>query len=322
MYTNLKAQISTDIEGNEFSINRGVRQGDPVSPLLFNCSLDEIFKKLNWENLGININGTFLNHLKFADDVALVAGSPEDLQKMLDDLYVESKRAGLEINLSKTKVLSNSNENTQIKIGGTILEKVDSIIYLGQLISFENQSEKEINRRIAIAWGKFWKLSFILKQKYPIQFKKQIFNSCIVPAFSYGCQTWTLNKKLEKKIQVLQNSMERAMLNIQLKDKIRISKIKKQMFGNTNLLHYVRRLKWDWAGHVCRLKDQRWTQIITFWQPLRGRRPGKQKGRWMDDITNFTGTKLFHRVATDRAEWARLREAFAQNQGFVRHFVD
>jgi len=197
---------------------------------------------------------------------------------------------------------------------------VDSIIYLGQLISFDNQSEKEINRRIALAWKKFWKLSFILKQNYPIQFKKQIFNSCIVPALSYGCQTWTLNKKLEKKIQVVQNSMERAMLNIHLKDRISISKIKKQMYGNTNLLHYVRRLKWDWAGHVCRLKDQRWTQIITFWQPLRGRGPGKQKGRWMDDITNFTGTKLFHRVATDRAEWARLREAFAQNQGFARQF--
>lgn len=47
-YVNLKAQISTDIEGTPFKINRGIRQGgDPVSQLLFNCALEEIFRNLN-----------------------------------------------------------------------------------------------------------------------------------------------------------------------------------------------------------------------------------------------------------------------------------
>ncbi len=46
--------------------------------------------------------------------------------------------------------------------------------------------------------------------------------------------------------------------------------------------------------------------------------PGRQKAKWVDDIVKFTGNKLFHRVAANRVEWARVRKTFAQNQDFVR----
>ena len=320
LYRNLKAQIVLDIEGPHFEIRRGVRQGDPLSPLLFNCALEEIFKNLEWENLGIKINGERLSNLRFANDVVLVAESAENLQSMIDDLVMESKKAGLEVNLSKTKILSNEKNPKLIKIGETLLENTEKIIYLGQLISFQDQTEIEIKRRIAIAWKRFWKLSHILKQKLSISFKSHIFNSCIVPALSYGSQTWSLSKTLEKKLQVTQNTMERTMLNLSLRDRVSILKIKKKFRKNINIVHQVRRLKWDWAGHVSRMTDGRWTHKISFWQPTGKRRPGRQKARWEDNINKFTGTKLYHRLAADRTEWSRLREAYAQNQGFVRSF--
>ncbi len=71
IYLGIKAKIITDVVGNSFEINKGVGQGDPVSPLLFNCALDEIFKNLNWENKGIKINREFLNNLRFTDDVTM-----------------------------------------------------------------------------------------------------------------------------------------------------------------------------------------------------------------------------------------------------------
>ncbi len=48
-------------------IQRGVRQGDTLSPKLFNAGLEQVFRRLNWENKGIQINGERLNHLRFAE---------------------------------------------------------------------------------------------------------------------------------------------------------------------------------------------------------------------------------------------------------------
>ena len=82
--------------------------------------------------------------------MVLVAGSTEQLQKILNNLNSESKRAGMEINLSKTKILCNEILLKPIKIGETHLGNTDKIIYLGQLISFQNQTENEVKRRIDI----------------------------------------------------------------------------------------------------------------------------------------------------------------------------
>lgn len=51
--------------------------------------------------------------------------------------------------------------------------------------------------------------------------------------------------------------METAMLNIQLTDKVKISKIKNKCSGNINIFHHVKRLKWGWAEYIGRLKNFR-----------------------------------------------------------------
>ncbi len=147
IYTDLQAKIITDIEGESFEIRRGVKQGDPMSPLLFNCALDRIFRNLKWETKGIRINGDLLNNLRFADDVVLVVGCWDNLQAMLEELSCQSRSAGMEINMSKTKILTNTQQHQKIKIKDQETDLVDSIIYLGQTISFQNQDKKEINRR-------------------------------------------------------------------------------------------------------------------------------------------------------------------------------
>ncbi|CAH2099838.1 unnamed protein product [Euphydryas editha] len=60
-------------------------------------------QKSDWEHLGININGSNLNHLRFADDIVLFAEKPSILQTMLQQLDRESEKAGLSMNPMKTK---------------------------------------------------------------------------------------------------------------------------------------------------------------------------------------------------------------------------
>ncbi|CAG7718362.1 unnamed protein product, partial [Allacma fusca] len=60
LYSELKARIITEMEGEYFDVGKGVKQGDPLSSLLFISSLEEIFRKLNWEKKGIVIDGSYL----------------------------------------------------------------------------------------------------------------------------------------------------------------------------------------------------------------------------------------------------------------------
>jgi len=73
--------------------------------------------------------------------------------------------------------------------------------------------------------------------------------------------------------------MQRSILNLKLRDKIRIGKIRGTLRENINFLHAIRRLKWDWAGHVARMGKNRWAKILTEWVIIGGRSKGKQKKR-------------------------------------------
>ena len=60
-------------ESDKIRIKRGVRQGDNISPKLLTATLDSIFRRLNWENKGVKIDGEFLSNLGFGDDIFLCA---------------------------------------------------------------------------------------------------------------------------------------------------------------------------------------------------------------------------------------------------------
>ncbi|XP_050563541.1 LINE-1 retrotransposable element ORF2 protein [Spodoptera frugiperda] len=103
IYETSTAQIKLETTGEEFRIAKGVRQGDPLSPKLFSAILESVFRGLEWENVGINIDGKKLNHLRFADDLVLTADNATTLQHMLQQLSEASRTAGLTMNGSKTK---------------------------------------------------------------------------------------------------------------------------------------------------------------------------------------------------------------------------
>lgn len=142
-----------------------MRQGDPISPKLFTSVPEAVFRKIKWkEKWGIPINGRRLTNIRFADDIVLFATSAKILREMLTEVNHQSMQVGLNMNTSKTKLMTN-NEPKSISIGGTIMEYVQEYKYLGQIISFSNRGKEEINHRITAAWSKFWSLNYILLNK-------------------------------------------------------------------------------------------------------------------------------------------------------------
>ena len=84
------------------------------------------------------------------------------------------------------------------------------------------------------------------------------------------------------------NSMLRSMLNIKIKERIEIKEIGRRMKNARNFLHEIRRRKWDWAGQVVRMQDDRWTNRITNWYIGEKRKRGRRKMRWTDGITEYS----------------------------------
>ena len=104
MYTNLKARIVTNTEGRYFNINKRIKQGDLLSATLISAALEEILRRLNWENEGIKINGKILDNLRFVDDVELIENSIQLLEEMIDKLS-EEEEAELTINRREYKII-------------------------------------------------------------------------------------------------------------------------------------------------------------------------------------------------------------------------
>ena len=97
MYPHSSMIIHQHKESNKINIRRGVRQGDTISPKLFTAALESIFRRLIWETRSLKIDGEYLSHLRFADDILICANTPHELQRMLHESADESKNQGLKI---------------------------------------------------------------------------------------------------------------------------------------------------------------------------------------------------------------------------------
>jgi hypothetical protein len=265
-----------------------VRQGDTLSPKIFTAAVEDIFKKAELEERGININGEMLTDLRFADDVALTTTSVKDMDEQLNRLNRESKKVGLQMHKGKTKFMTNFTTQETITIENHQIEKVDKYKYLGQTLKMDNTTEEEILTRIKAGWRSFGMHKHILTDKdIPMSLRSRVFNQCVLTTIVYGAETWSTTKEMEQKLITTQRAMERKMLNLSLRDRVRHTHIRKRTKVK-DVMQKIKELKWRWAGHIARMDDNRWTKRMNEWQPRTGRRRrGRQRRRWRDDIVMY-----------------------------------
>ena len=177
------------------------------------------------------------------------------MEHHLNTVNEESLETGLKIHKGKTKCMANIDTTDNIRINGTEREKVK---YLGQTKAMKNTTKQEVSIRIKAGWSVFGKYREIsLDRHLPMSLKRKVFNQCVLPAMTYGCRTWSLTKVLVKKLETSQRAMKRKMLNVKLKDRI-CNTITGQRTRVTDIVQYVTNTKRKWAGHIARMKDNRW----------------------------------------------------------------
>ena len=230
LYTNQTATVKTDLLSRGFKIQRGTKQGDPLSSLLFNCLSESIFRKVKtiWKKrrAGIRLatnDDTSLTNLRFADDVLLFATSLPALTKMLGDVQQAALETGLELHPDKTKILHNIHNRRPrqqpecIKVHDMSIEVLPHTAtqkYLGRKITFHQSAQTEVENRIASGWRKFFLLKRELTTRsYSLKDRLRLFQGTVTPTVLYGSAAWTLTTELENRLKRTQRQMLRMILN-------------------------------------------------------------------------------------------------------------
>ncbi|KAG0724373.1 putative uncharacterized transposon-derived protein F52C9.6 [Chionoecetes opilio] len=153
-----------------------------------------------------SLGNTKFTDLVFADDAIIFAESVEVLAVALEALHEEAKPLGLEVSWLKTKVQVFGgllDETVQsVHACGEDIEILETFTYLGSTVHNDGGSRQEVLRRIGIAHGimdslstSIWRCRYLCSRT-----KIRIFKSLVIPVLLYGCETWTLNSDLKRRI--------------------------------------------------------------------------------------------------------------------------
>ena len=122
-----------------------------------NAGLDE-------SQAGIKIARRNINDLRYADYTSLMAESKEELNNLLMKVKEESEKAGLKLNIQKTKIMA-SCPITSWQIDGETVETVANFIFLGSKITANSDCSHEIKRRLLLGTKAMTNLYSILKSR-------------------------------------------------------------------------------------------------------------------------------------------------------------
>ncbi|WKY12022.1 hypothetical protein Q1695_003521 [Nippostrongylus brasiliensis] len=148
-------------------IEKGVRQGDTISPKLFTTALQDAMMNLDWDAKGYPVDGKRISNLRFADDIVLISNSTAEAEEMLSELNMAGRKIGLDMNMSKTQFMVNQWCDTGlVKLNGVALQRVDSYVYLGRELNMENDLAPEIACRRHAAWAPIRSMMQALGPRY------------------------------------------------------------------------------------------------------------------------------------------------------------
>ena len=143
---------------------------------------------------GIKIAGRNINNLGYADDTTIMAESEEELKSLLLKVKVESEKAGLKLNIQKTKIMT-SGPTTSWEIDRETVETVSDFIFLGSKITADGDCSHEIKRCLLLGRKVMNNLDSILKSRDIMLPKKvHLVKSLVFPLVMYGRESWTVKK--------------------------------------------------------------------------------------------------------------------------------
>ena len=225
---------------------------------------------------------------------------------------------GMEISAAKSKLLvvghTPETIEEQVEVSGGPLEQVRQFKYLGCMIQGNGKSIAEVKIRVAMAKAAMCKLSPLWRsRKVRFRTKLLLVNSIVTSVVLYGCEAWTYNEEIEKKIKALEMWCYRRLLGVKWMDKRTNDSVRQQVAeaaggSRRSLLEVAKERKLRWFGHTTRHPEDLPLAHTIMRERVDGNhRQGRPRRSWLDDIKRWTGASVLEasRAAMDRMEWRR-----------------
>ena len=184
-------------------------------------------------------------------------------------------------------------------LDGISLKLVNKFTYIGRSVS---STEKDIGTRLTKAWTAIDRLLIIWKSDLTDKMKGSFFQAVVVSILLYGCTTWTLTKRLEKKLDANYSRMLRAILN----KSWRQHPTRHQLYGQLpSITKTIKVRRTGHAGHCWRSREEIITDV-RLWNPTYGRaKAGRQARTYIQQLCENTGCSHedLPEAMNDREKW-------------------
>lgn len=254
-----------------FEIDTGVRQGDGLSPLLFNIVLEKIIREWERQVKGIQIgkqknNRVVVKCLAFADDIAILTNNREEARVALEKLHVTAAKAGLQISYEKTQFMdTKSADRLQLETLYGKISQVSHFKYLGETIQptgLNTISNKERILKMQKAYNLTW--NHYNKKSISRNAKLRHYNTVVLPEALYAAET-TVIRGMTKihDIEKQERKILRKIYGAVQKDGIWIKRPTTELYKTTETItDTFRKRRLKFYGHLLRMSDNRLTKQI------------------------------------------------------------
>jgi hypothetical protein len=310
-YKNVTAKVRVnDVDSDWFKSNVGVRQGDTLSPLLFNIFINGIVGKVKESGLGVKIGGETVSVLLFADDMVLVANSKDDLSNLLAKVKQYCDKWQLEVNVNKTKVVvvsKDGNEVAQVKYGQFELECVSKYCYLGMVFSSDGRWKLEVDRRMQAGRAALSSVSknVVWNKNISMPVKKVVFEALVKSKIVYSSEVWWASQKEMAHLETIQNDFIRWVSGYTRKDRMNVEELRDKVRMNS-LEDSICCKRLEWLGHLIRMDGSR--LVSKVWGGTCDGKRARGRPRWMygeQEAADLARGGMHRWEALDREIWKR-----------------
>ena len=179
-----------------------------------------------------------------------MAESEEELRSSLMRVKQESEKAGLKLNIQKTKIMA-SGPITSWQMEGEKVEVVIDFIFLGSKITADSDCNHEIKRYLLLGRKIMTNIDSILQSRYiTLPTKVSLIKTVVFPVAMYGCESWTIKKVEHRRIDAFELCWRR-LLRVPWMARSNHSTLK-EINPEYSLEGLMLKLKFQYTGHLMR----------------------------------------------------------------------